>query len=432
VLERRAIEKLCGSLIFCLLCCTALAAQDPKATAVGGIPFFIKQTWIIGGDGNWDYLTLDPVALQLFVAHEKTVQVVDVNAGSVVGQVTGLRDAHGIALSDDGALGFVSDGPANQVKVFDRRSFSVIASVPTGPNPRAVVYEPLTKLVFAICTQPVGDNYGLAASTNRSAQAETARKSTGRPAPVNPNSSSAISVVTVIDAETQKPLGNLLLPGKLGFALADGRGEVFISIVDRNRIAHFDAQSLLSEIHQQPTTGASAPIIDWSGRHTSAGQGTADSRLQTFRLGAACQDPVGLAVDGNHLRLFAACDNQKMQVLNTGTGEVVATLPIGAGTDAIGYDPQRGLIFTSNGGGLGSVTVIRQDVADSYNVIQELPTKQRARTLAVNPTNGEVYLVTNLEGFDLNQKGVGGTAHTLPVVQAEAVKGSFQVLVIGN
>jgi DNA-binding beta-propeller fold protein YncE len=154
--------------------------------------------------------------------------------------------------------------------------------------------------------------------------------------------------------------------------------------------------------------------------------------VHIFRLGSGCVSPRGLAVDADHLRLFAACENRRMEVLNTGTGEVVATLPIGAGTDAVGYDSERGLIYTSNGAGLGSVTIIRQDVADSYNVIQELPTKQRARTLAVNPTNGEVYLVTNLEGFDLNKKGAGDSAHALPVVQAEAVKGTFQVLVVGN
>ena len=137
-------------------------------------------------------------------------------------------------------------------------------------------------------------------------------------------------------------------------------------------------------------------------------------------------------MDGTHARLFAACDNQKMEVLNSGTGEVVATLPIGPGTDAIGYDSNRGLIYTSNGGGVGSMTVIRQDVNDSYAVIQELPTSQRARTLAVNPLSGEVYLVTNLMGFDLSKKGVGGSTHTLPVVESQAVTGSFEVLVVGN
>ena len=89
------------------------------------------------------------------------------------------------------------------------------------------------------------------------------------------------------------------------------------------------------------------------------------------------------------------------------------------------------MIFTANGGGLGSVTVIHQSMTDSYNVIQELPTRQRARTLAINPASGEIYLVTNLQGFDLNKKGTP-VPGDVPVVQASAVKGSFQVLVLGN
>jgi DNA-binding beta-propeller fold protein YncE len=435
-------------LLVCTLVCAALAAaQDPKPTELPSKPFFIKKTWTIGGEGNWDYLTLDPTALQLFVAHGSAVQVVDVSAGTLAGQIKGMRDAHGIALDDTGEVGFVSDGPANQVRIFDRRTLQVVASVPTGPSPRAIVYEPLTKLVFAICTQPInlntqqGDsaqpsrsrnNNG--AATQRAAKAEADQRERARTATASSGDLGPPSVVTVIDASTQKTLGNLILPGRLGFAMADGRGEVYVSILDHSRIAHFNAQTLLGQIQQQAAINHTdiLPVIDWSGSHPPSGNSSAENQLHFFRLGAGCQVPKGLAIDSNHLRIFAACDNQKMDVLNADTGEIVATLPIGPGTDAIGYDAQRGLIYTSNGGGLGSITVIRQDVADSYAVIQELPTKQRARTLAVNPTNGEVYLVTGLEGFDLNKKGTGGSAHALPVVQAEPVKGSFQVLVVGN
>jgi DNA-binding beta-propeller fold protein YncE len=430
----------------CALSLTGAAQEEAKPTGLGGKPFFVKKTWVIGGEGNWDYLTVDPTALQLFVAHGTSVQVVDVSAGALVGQVTGMRDAHGIALDDSGALGFVSDGPSNEVHIFDRRSLQVVASVPTGPNPRAIVYEPLTKLVFAVCTQPIdetfetasGQSSGQAASQSSNQPASQAgRRNTGRTGSGNPANNSIVrSVVTVIDSESHQPLANLLLPGKLGFAQVDGRGEVFVNIVDRNRIAHFDAQAVLSQIPKPAAHAAdgqppAVPVIDWSGAATQSGQ-PVENRLHSFRLGAACQDPIGLAVDMQRLRLFAACNNQKMEVLNSGTGEVLATLTIGAGTDAIGYDATRGLIYTSNGGGLGSLTVIRQDVTDSYAVIQELPTRQRARTLAVNPVNGEVYLVTNLQGFDLNKKGEGGGAYTLPVVQAAPVSGSFQVLVVGN
>jgi hypothetical protein len=84
------------------------------------------------------------------------------------------------------------------------------------------------------------------------------------------------------------------------------------------------------------------------------------------------------------------------------------------------------MIYTANGGAQGTLTVIRQDVTDTYAEIQNLATRQRARTLAVNPATGQVYLVTDLLGVKLDQPGSIGTLET------QSAKGSFQVLVIGN
>lgn len=428
------------------VCCAgafAAAQELPRATQLPGKPFFIKKTWTIGGEGNWDYLTLDPSAMQLFVAHGTSVQVVDVSAGTLAGQISGMRDAHGIALDDSGELGFISDGGANRVRIFDRRSLQVTASAYTGPNPRAIVYEPLTKLVFAICADPITESTLAQVEAGATAPAQTASqgrstRTTGKTAAANSaprhtqNNSEVPSMISVIDSSTNKTLGHVLVPGKLGFALSDGRGEVYINVVDRNLVMHFDAQSLLAQLQQRAGTNRAenVPMLDWSDGRIYNPQ--FESRLQWLRLGGGCQNPKSLAIDGDHRRLFVACENQKLDVLDTDTGQLVTNLTIGPGTDAIGYDSDRGLIYTANGGGLGSLTVIRRDVADSYAVIQDLPTKQRARTLAVNPSNGEVYLVTNLEGFDLNKKGEGGGAYTLPVVQATPVHGSFQVLVVGN
>jgi hypothetical protein len=253
------------------------------------------------------------------------------------------------------------------------------------------------------------------------------------------------SVVTVIDADTRTRLADLLLQGKLGFGQADGRGQVFINLTDRSEVAYFDTQGLadpllrLVEAARQHANGKPVETveIDWTARRSELPPGAPmppsliENRVHHFRLGQDCQTPRGLAVDAAHGRLFTICDNRRMEVLNAGTGQTVASLAIGPGTDAVAYDPNRGLIFTANGGGLGSVTVIRQSISDSYAVIQTLPTKQRARTLAVNSSSGEVYLVTNLMGFDLNQKGTP-VPGDVPVVKASAVKGSFQVLVIGN
>jgi hypothetical protein len=148
--------------------------------------------------------------------------------------------------------------------------------------------------------------------------------------------------------------------------------------------------------------------------------------VRIFPIAGGCTEPGSLAVDSKHQRLFAACNNMKLAVMNALTGEIVTTVPTGPGTDAVGYDADRSLIYTANGGANGSLTVIRQDVTDTYSVVQNLPTRQRARTLAVNPASGEVYLVTDLLGVNMAEPGTIGTLHIA------SVNGSFQVLVVEN
>jgi hypothetical protein len=391
-------------LALCLLGCAALAAQQPPAaTELPGSPFAIKKTWFIGGAGNWDYLTMDAAAQRLYIAHGAQVQVVDVETGQVAGVISGLREAHAIALDDAGQFGYVSDGLAGQVKVFDRRTLAVVATISTGPAPRALVYEPQHRLLFAVCANP-------SAGTTADEQIK--------------------SSITVIDAETRQKLGVILMPGRLGFAEADGRGQVFFNIVSRNQIARLDAQSIAALLGRPAVKAATAPtvaaqtVLDWS--HESRLPNSAENRMNLFTVGADCRELSGLAVDGAHARLFATCGNMKMLVLNGDTGEQVASLPIGPGAEAIGYDAGRGLIYTANGGAQGTLTIIRQDVTDTYAEIQNLATRQRARTLAVNPATGQVYLVTDILGVRLDQPGGIGT------LQLQPLKGSFQVLVIGN
>ena len=185
----------------CLLASAALTAQQiPGATELPNRPFFIKKTWFIGGAGNWDYLTMDPAAQQLFIAHGTQVQVVDVATGAVAGTVGGLRGAHAIALDTSGEFGYISDGPADQVKVFDRRSFQVVAAISTGPSPRALVFEPQSRLLFAICTNPLPADSASANPSgnqaNRPANSTAAPVRNPQPAP----SQQIKTSITVIDA----------------------------------------------------------------------------------------------------------------------------------------------------------------------------------------------------------------------------------------
>jgi DNA-binding beta-propeller fold protein YncE len=125
--------------------------------------------------------------------------------------------------------------------------------------------------------------------------------------------------------------------------------------------------------------------------------------------------------------LFVACDGNRLAVLNAQTGEQIASLRTGPGNERIGYDPENGLIFAASGEGDGNLIVIRQSTnTDSYAVIQNLPTRERARTLAVDSATGAVYLVTESYGIDLAKKGGIGALQSTPV------QGSFQVLVVGH
>jgi DNA-binding beta-propeller fold protein YncE len=413
----------------CLMVCASLGAQRaPSPTDLAGHPFYIKKNWILGGSGSWDYLTMDPTAGQLFIAHGPAVQVVNAATGTLAGTINGLREAHAIALDSEGAFGYITDGPAAQVRIFDRRSLQVVASVPTGPMPRAIVFEPQTRLVFVIGAQPVSEELVRAADGTLPRRRANPKTSRGR----------AESTVTVVDSESRKQLAQVVLSGRLGFAEADGNGRIFVAVADSNQIVRLDAEAigstlrgLLDAAGAVPSKGSAtenpaAAILDW----TSDAQPLppAESRPRFFTLGSGCQEPRALAVDAAHLRLFAACTNQKMIVLNADTGEAVSSVPIGPGADAVGYDSDRGLIFSANGGGDGSLTVIRQNVTDTYSVIQILPTRQRARTLAINSSTGEVYLATAIYGFPLDRPPVNGVG----TLKMNSVDSSFQVLVVGN
>ncbi len=409
-----------------LLGCAGLAAQTvPMATDLPSQPFFIKTTWYIGGAGNWDYLTMDPQAGRLYIAHGTAMQVVDVNSGTLVGEIDNFYEARQIALDDTGQFGFVSDGGQGKVVVFDRQTLKKVAEIDTGPNPRSLVYDPNTRLLFAVRANP---------PVEPPAAQVGPRRAPSREEP--PSVPGTQSFITVIDTESDAAIGEIILPGLLGFAVGDQTGQIYVAVTDRNQVFRFDAPAVDALLRPQSAENtasataspakAAAPWVslDWTGRQRP--QTAAEGHLTAFSLGPECSNPTSLAVDNAHIRLFAACNNRRLIVLNAGTGDKVTSLPIGPGVEAVGYDSERGLIFTANGAAEGSITIIRQDVTDSYAVIQTLPTRQRASTLAVNPETGAVYLVTDYLGVDLDRPGGIGTLVQTPV------KGSFQVLQVGN
>ncbi|HKN21598.1 MAG TPA: hypothetical protein VJX73_09280 [Terracidiphilus sp.] len=439
-------------LLACLLrSCVPIAAQQapiPTSTALSGNPFYVKKSWPIGGSGNWDYLTMDVAARRLYIAHGHAVQVVDVDSGTVVGEIPGFRDAHAIALDDTGQFGFVSDGPADAVAVFNRRGLTVESTIFIGCSPRSIVFEPQSRLVVAVCGAAVAPPRGTRPIPT-SAQPSGQRSAGSTCNQQRPNQASGpdivygVSHVVAIDAEKRSVIRDFNIPGDFRYAQADGEGNLYFSVgpaevigfssgretTDRMmppRIARLDATGIVGAANRQ--TDAQSNQANGESVHFNASEsGNAGPLINFIGLSSACSNPQGLAIDGRHQRLFLACDTQQFVVLDSMRGNAVNSLTTGPGDDVLAYDQERGLIFVANGGGYGSLTIIQQDAnTDSYAVIQNLPTLARARTLAVDPSSGAVYLVTDLHGVDLTKAGGIGTLHFDPIA------GSFQVMVVGH
>jgi hypothetical protein len=105
-----------------------------------------------------------------------------------------------------------------------------------------------------------------------------------------------------------------------------------------------------------------------------------------------CERPHGLAMDTATHRLFASCPNKVLVVVNADTGAEVATLPIGAGTDAAAFDPKRKLVFSSNRD--GTLSVIAEKSPDQFEALPPVKTQFGARTMSLDPESGRIYLVT--------------------------------------
>jgi YVTN family beta-propeller protein len=164
---------------------------------------------------------------------------------------------------------------------------------------------------------------------------------------------------SVVDAASGKVMGTIPLAGKPEFPASDGKGKLYVNIEDKGQIAQVDVSK--------------------------------QTVLNTWPI-APCQEPSALAFDVEHHRLFAGCGNKMMAVVDSDSGKVVTTVPIGEGVDAGRFNPKTQEIFMSCGEGV--LTVIHEDSPDKYTVTQNVATVKGARTMALDKENDVAYLVT--------------------------------------
>ena len=205
--------------VFCLLVVFSLSCAMFAAPAPSGGYSVIKKI-SIPGTGSWDYLAVDEAARRLYVSHGTQVEVLDIDALTVVGSIPNTAGVHGIAIAPEHGRGFTSNGQASTVTIFDLKTLKPIADVPTGKKPDAIIYDPATSRVFAF----------------------------------NGASNSA----TAIDAATGKVAGTVDLGGGPEYAAADGKGFVFNNLEDESLLLKINARELKVE-QRWPVAPCSSP-----------------------------------------------------------------------------------------------------------------------------------------------------------------------------
>src|SRR6266849_189897 len=181
---------------YSVLAILAVCFVLPAAAAADG--YSVVKKIPIPGQGSWDYLSVDVAARRLYVSHGTQVEVLDIDSGAIVSNIPKTPGVHGVAIAPQLGRGFVINGQAATVTIFDLKTLKPIGDAPTGQKPDAIIYDPATSRVFAF----------------------------------NGASNSA----TAIDAATGKVVGTVDLKGGPEFAASDGKGFVFDNLEDESQV----------------------------------------------------------------------------------------------------------------------------------------------------------------------------------------------------
>lgn len=186
--------------------------------------------------------------------------------------------------------------------------------------------------------------------------------------------------ISVIDARTRRRVGAIPTGEELEYAVGDAAGTIYVAGEEKGDVLKIDARS-------------KRIVARWRTTH--------------------CVGPHGLAVDRRERRLFVGCENRVMLVLDTANGRVINRLPIGAGSDAIAFDPVRKRIFSSNGSD-GTVTGYQGLARNRFVKLPQIRTAISARTMATDPSSGRLFVV----GADTD----GGPGGRTPIVRPGSLR----------
>jgi hypothetical protein len=297
----------------------ARAAADDQSA-----PYQLAQTFKIGGAGGWDYLTVDPDQKRLYVPRSTHTMVLDEATGNPIADIPGQQRNHGVAIVPELSRGFITDGKAADVTIFDTKTFVVLGKIKAADDADGVIYDPATKKILISC----GDANQL------------------------------ITISADVDPKSGKADAPIDLGGKPEFLAADNAGKAYVNLEDKDEVAVVDIK-----------------------------EGKVLNRWPVAPGGA----PVGMSIDREHHRLFVGCRKpQKLIVMNSDDGKVVADLPIGAGVDATQFDD--GFAFASCRD--GTLAIAHANPDGKFEIVQTVKTPAGARTMGLDSSTHAIYLPT--------------------------------------
>jgi YVTN family beta-propeller protein len=242
-----------------------LASGLPMSLRAADGPYRQLKEIAIGGEGGWDYLSVDTAGRRLYVSHATKVVVVDIDKDAVVGEIAPAPGVHGIALAPDLGRGYVSNGRESTVSIVDLKTLQIVGTVKTGENPDAILYEPVHKEVYAF----------------------------------NGRGKSA----TVFDAKTGEVRATIPLPGKPEFAVFDEKaGRIYDNIEDTNQLVAIDTakHAVVATWPIAPGEEASGLALDPEGHRLFVGCSNNRMLMVDAASGKVLASvPIGPGVDAN-------------------------------------------------------------------------------------------------------------------------------------
>jgi hypothetical protein len=336
---------------------TLIGAFTLATAATGGYHLLKKYPFGVAAGSTreyFDYITVDSSAHRVYVSHGTEIKVIDADNGALIGNITGLKQDHGVAIVHEFGRGFITDGAQGKVIIFDLKTLKVIGEAKADNDADGVVYDPASKRVFVMN----GD----------------------------PHSS------TVIDARSGTVVGTIELGGGPEFAVADGKGTVFINLEDKNEVVAVDSRTL---------------------------------KIKSRWPVAPAGGPTALAIDIKHRRLFSAGRGpQMLVVMDADNGKVIQSFPISGGVDAAAFELETGLIFASTRDGM--IHIFHEDSPDKFSEVETVKTEFGAKTIGLDTKTHNIFVDT----ADFGPPVAPSAAQPRP--RRMAVPGTFRVLVYGR